>query len=60
MFNGGSALNQVPDKTVLGGTTRAMSAELGQLIRKRMYVKHILTHAEYDKLCKRYARGNLK
>lgn len=36
MFNGGSALNQVPDKTVLGGTTRAMSAELGQLIRKRM------------------------
>ena len=23
---------------------------------KRMYVKHIVTHAEYDKLCKRYAK----
>lgn len=22
----------------------------------RMYVKHIVTHAEYDKLCKKYAR----
>ncbi|OGQ95802.1 MAG: cytoplasmic protein [Deltaproteobacteria bacterium RIFOXYD12_FULL_57_12] len=22
----------------------------------RMYVKHIVTHAEYDKLCKRYAK----
>lgn len=22
---------------------------------RRMYVKHIITHAEYDKLCKRYA-----
>ena len=26
----------------------------------RIYVKHILTHAEYDKLCKRYLRGELK
>jgi mRNA-degrading endonuclease HigB of HigAB toxin-antitoxin module len=25
-----------------------------------MYVKHIFTHAEYDKLCNRYARGELK
>jgi mRNA-degrading endonuclease HigB of HigAB toxin-antitoxin module len=25
-----------------------------------VYVKHILTHAEYDKLCNRYARGELK
>ncbi len=23
---------------------------------KRMYVKHIVAHAEYDKLCKKYAR----
>ena len=23
----------------------------------RMYVKHILTHAEYDKLCRRFAKG---
>lgn len=22
----------------------------------RMYVKHILTHADYDKLCKKYAK----
>ena len=25
----------------------------------RIYVKHIVNHAEYDKLCKRYARGEL-
>jgi mRNA interferase HigB len=25
----------------------------------RVYVKHIVTHAEYDKLCKRYAKGEL-
>jgi mRNA interferase HigB len=31
-----------------------------QFIYNRMYVKHILTHAEYDKLCNRYARGDLK
>lgn len=31
-----------------------------QFIQNRMYVKRILTHAEYDKFCKRYARGKLK
>nr|VFK25107.1 MAG: mRNA interferase HigB [Candidatus Kentron sp. MB]VFK29871.1 MAG: mRNA interferase HigB [Candidatus Kentron sp. MB]VFK74978.1 MAG: mRNA interferase HigB [Candidatus Kentron sp. MB] len=31
-----------------------------QFICNRLYVKHILTHAEYDKLCNRYARGELK
>ncbi len=31
-----------------------------QFTQNRMYVKHILTHAEYDKLCNRYARGELK
>ena len=31
-----------------------------QFVHNRMYVKHILTHTEYDKLCKRYARGTLK
>ena len=31
-----------------------------QFVHNRMYVKHIFTHAEYDKLCKRYARGELK
>ncbi|MBT8419904.1 MAG: type II toxin-antitoxin system HigB family toxin [Gammaproteobacteria bacterium] len=30
-----------------------------QFACNRMYVKHILTHAEYDKLCNRYARGTL-
>jgi len=25
----------------------------------RMYVKHIVNHPEYDKLCKRYAKGEL-
>ena len=28
--------------------------------QNRMYVKHILTHAEYDRLCWRYAKGELK
>lgn len=31
-----------------------------QFVQKRMYVKHIATHAEYDKICNRYARGELK
>ena len=31
-----------------------------QFVHNRMYVKHILTHSEYDKLCNRYARGELK
>ncbi len=26
-----------------------------QFVHNRMVVKHILTHAEYDKLCKRYS-----
>lgn len=25
----------------------------------RIYVKHIVNHTEYDKLCKRYAKGDL-
>lgn len=31
-----------------------------QFVQNRMYVKHISTHAEYDKICKRYAKGELK
>jgi len=27
---------------------------------KRMYVKNILTHAEYDRLCWRYSKGDLR
>jgi mRNA interferase HigB len=30
-----------------------------QFVHKRIYVKHILTHAEYDKICNRYTRGKL-
>lgn len=30
-----------------------------QFLHNRMYVKHILTHSEYDKVCDRYARGEL-
>ncbi len=30
-----------------------------QFINQRIYIKHIVTHAEYDKLCKRYTRGEL-
>jgi len=30
-----------------------------QFVQNRMYVKHIVTHAEYDKLCERYTRGEL-
>lgn len=30
-----------------------------QFIQNRMYVKHIVTHAEYDKICNRYAKGDL-
>ncbi|RLA04946.1 MAG: hypothetical protein DRQ59_16685 [Gammaproteobacteria bacterium] len=31
-----------------------------QFVQNRVFVKHILTHAEYDKLYNRYARGELK
>jgi len=31
-----------------------------QFTQKRLYVKHILTHTEYDRLCWRYAKGKLK
>ena len=31
-----------------------------QFLNNRIYVKHILTHAEYDKITQRYKRGELK
>ncbi len=31
-----------------------------QFVHNRMYVKHIVTHAEYDKLTERYRKGDLK
>ena len=30
-----------------------------QFLHNRMYVKHIVTHAKYDKICYRYATGEL-
>ncbi len=30
-----------------------------QFRQNRLFVKHIVTHAEYDKLCERYRRGTL-
>lgn len=30
-----------------------------QFVQGRLYIKHILTHAEYYKLCRRYAKGEL-
>ena len=30
-----------------------------QFSQNRMYVKHIVTHAEYDRLCWRYSKGEL-
>ncbi|HED36568.1 MAG TPA: cytoplasmic protein [Gammaproteobacteria bacterium] len=31
-----------------------------QFVHKRIYVKYILTHAEYDRICNRYSRGELQ
>lgn len=28
-----------------------------QFTQHRIYVKHIVTHAEYDRICSRYAKG---
>lgn len=30
-----------------------------QFQAQRIYIKHILSHAEYDKLCKRFSQGGL-
>ena len=31
-----------------------------QFVQNRIYVKHIASHAQYDKICKQYAKGELK
>ena len=36
MFNGGTALNQIADKVVLGGTTRTNDAKMHELIKQRL------------------------
>ncbi|CBL46671.1 Conserved hypothetical protein [gamma proteobacterium HdN1] len=39
----------------IGGNTLRLIAFI-EFRDNRMYVKHIVTHAEYDKLCKKYAK----
>lgn len=39
----------------IGGNNLRMIAFI-EFRDSRMYVKHIVTHAEYDKLCSKYAR----
>ena len=39
----------------IGGNHLRMIAFI-QFAQNRMYVKHIVTHAEYDKLCERYRK----
>lgn len=43
----------------IGGNNLRLIAFI-QFVRKRVYVKHIVSHAHYDKICKRYAKGELK
>ena len=39
----------------IGGNNLRLMAFI-EFKHKRMYVKHIVTHSEYDKLCKKYAK----
>lgn len=39
----------------IGGNKLRMIAYI-QFVQSRVYVKHIVSHAEYDKLCKRYSK----
>lgn len=39
----------------IGGNTLRLIAFI-EFRDNRMYVKHIVSHAEYDKLCKKYAK----
>ena len=42
----------------VGGNHLRMIAFI-QFEQNRIYVKHIVTHKEYDKLCERYRKGEL-
>lgn len=42
----------------IGGNNLRMIAFI-EFVQNRMYVKHIVTHAEYDRLTQRYKRGEL-
>lgn len=43
----------------IGGNHLRMIAFI-QFVQNRLYVKHIVSHADYNKICKRYARGTLR
>ncbi len=43
----------------IGGNHLRLMAFI-QFTQNRIYVKHILTHAQYDKLCQRFAKGERK
>ena len=40
----------------VGGNSLRVIAFI-QFVQGRIYVKHIVSHADYDKICKRYAKG---
>ena len=42
----------------VGGNQLRMIASIN-FEQNRLFVKHIVTHAEYDRLCNRYRRGQL-
>lgn len=42
----------------IGGNNLRLIAFI-QFVQNRMYVKHIVTHKEYDRLTQRYKRGEL-
>ncbi len=42
----------------IGGNHLRMIACI-QFWQNRLFVKHIVSHSEYDRLCKRYQRGEL-
>lgn len=42
----------------IGGNHLRLMAFI-QFVQNRIYVKHIVSHAEYDKLCDQYRRGKL-
>lgn len=41
----------------IGGNKLRLMAFI-QFVRNRIYVKHIFSHAEYDKFCQMYRKGN--
>jgi len=42
----------------VGGNNLRLIAII-KFVHQKVLIKHIVTHAEYDKLCQRYAKGEL-